>query len=70
METNDHTTTEDDRLRRAAAVAAQRRRKADELMHRVDALCDAADQRMQTSSELQVAAGRRLRRGIHTEPIR
>ena len=60
--------TEDVRLQRAAAVAEQLRRKAEELKSRTDALCDAADHRMQRSSELQ-AATRRLLRGI-PRPIR
>ena len=70
MEMDHHAMTENQRFRRAAAVAEQQRGRAAELMHRVDALCDAADHRMQRSSELQADTGRRLRQGIATGPIR
>ena len=60
--------TDDDRLRRAA-VTQQLRRKADEIMSRANALCDAADHRLLSSSELQVASRRLLRR-ISSDPRR
>ena len=68
MEMDDLTRSVDERLRRAA-VAEQLQRKADELKSRADALCDAANDRLLNSSELQ-AASRRLLRGRHTEPTR
>ena len=60
--------TGDERLQRAAAFAEQRRWKADELRSRADAVCDAADHRMQSSSDLQAASRRLLRE--QSTPIR
>ena len=44
------------------AVATKYQQKANELRHRAEALRDPADDRMQSSAELQVATGKRLAR--------